>query len=107
LKRKGYLTQDDRGHGHAGYWRIRFRIGERVRTVYLGRDANLVEHVRIELSALQEEQRQTRQLTKVASESKKILRTAKKKLKPLIGSLGFHFHGSAMRKNRQEKRIES
>jgi hypothetical protein len=105
MKRKGYLTQDDRGHGHAGYWRLRFRIGEKVRTVYLGRDADLIERTRTELTALQQELREARRIAKVAAEAKKTLRAAKRKLVPAVGALGFHFHGSSIRKTRSDEHV--
>ncbi len=103
LRSQGYLTQDDRGHGHAGYWRLRFRVGDKVRTIYLGRDGNLVECAQTELAALQREVRETRRITEVTWETKMALRIAKKRLEPALGALGFHFHGSAIRKSRRDK----
>lgn len=104
LRRKGYLVQDDRGHGHAGYWRLRFRFNGQTRTLYLGRDAQLAEQVRVELAVLQGERRRNRQIAQLTSETKKVLRAAKQRLEPVLNELGFHFHGNAMRKTRGDKR---
>ena len=103
LRRKGYLTQDDRGHGHGGYWRLRFRTADGLRTVYLGRDQDLVDRTHTELMTLQQELHEARRIGKLAAEAKSILRTAKRKLVPAMGALGFHFHGSSIRKTRSDK----
>ena len=104
LSRKGYLAQDDRGHGHAGYWRLRFRFHGRTRTLYLGRDAQLVEQARGELAALQRDRRRTRRIAQVTKETKKILRAAKQRLEPVLKELGFRYHGDVIRKTRGDKR---
>lgn len=100
LRRKGYLEQDDRGQGHAGYWRIRFRVGDRARTVYVGRDVDLVERVRTELQDLQKGRRRSRQLATLASDVRKNLRAAKRQLEPVLKEMGHHYHGNAIRKTR-------
>ena len=105
LRRKGYVAQDDRGHGHDGYWRLRFRLGGRARTVYLGRDPQLVEAVRNELSLLQQQHHQERRIAKVTSEGKKVLRAAKRRLGPVLRQLGYRYHGDAMRKQRGDKNV--
>lgn len=100
LRNKGYLTQDDRGHGHAGYWRLRFRHDRRTRTVYLGRDAGLVARVQQELSLLQTPFRLRRQCTLASQEGSQLLRDVKKRLGPLLQEIGFHYHGDTLRKTR-------
>jgi hypothetical protein len=99
------LTKDERGHGHDGYWRLRFRFGGRARTIYLGRDAQFVAAVRRELNELQRERNQARRITQVASDAKKMLRAAKRRLEPVLQQLGVHYHGDVMRKNRGDKKV--
>jgi len=105
LRRKGYLTQDDRGRGHGGYWRLRFRFDGRARAVYLGRDEVLVEHIRRELKELQQEHQENRQIAKLTAQGNKALRAAKRRLEPVLQQLGFHYHGETMRKMRGDKKV--
>lgn len=106
LRRKGYLTQDDRGHGHGGYWRLRFRRDGRARAVYLGRDEALVEQVRRELDELQHEHQENRQIAKLTVQGNKALRAAKLRLEPVLQQLGFHYHGDVVRRKRGDKKVE-
>lgn len=99
------MTQDDRGHGHEGYWRLRFRLDGRARTVYLGRDAQLVAAVRQELNELQQERDQTRRIAHIAASAKKTLKDAKQRLEPVLQQLGFHYHGDVVRKKRGDKKV--
>jgi len=105
MRRKGYLTPDDRGHGHAGYWRLRFRLGGVARAVYLGRDISLIEQVRHELAELQQEHVRDRRVDRLVRHGNKLVRTTKRRLEPALKQLGFHYHGDALRKIRAAKSV--
>ena len=105
LRSKGYLTQDKRGRGQAGYWRLRFRYERRTRTVYLGRDERLVAQVRKELGALQNQLSLRRQCMHVTAEGSRQLRAVKVRLAPVLRQLGFHYHGDTIRKFRGDAKI--
>ena len=105
LRSKGYLTQDKRGRGLAGYWRLRFRFERRTRTVYLGRDERLVAQVRKELGALQNQLSLRRQCMHVTAEGSRQLRAVKVRLAPVLRQLGFHYHGDTIRKFRGDAKI--
>jgi hypothetical protein len=103
LREQGYLTQDDRGHGHAGYWRLRFRFDGRMRTIYLGRDVELLDRVREELGLLREPRRIRRQLVDVARQTRQALRAAKQRLAGPLRQIGMRFHGDCIRKCRRKQ----
>jgi hypothetical protein len=101
LQRSGYLTQDDRRG--TGYWRLRFRSGRKTRTVYLGRNEQLVAEVRRELARLQQERRLCQSLEKTAQQARHLLQDSKQRLKPVLRALGLHYHGEILRRFRQSR----
>jgi hypothetical protein len=105
LRSQGYLTQDNRGHGHDGYWRLRFRLEGHFRTVYLGRDVELLDRVRAELGMLRQRQRARRRLFQFEKQARQGLRAAKKRLIEPLQQLGMHYHGDAIRKRRSNQLV--
>jgi len=78
-----------------------------MRTVYLGNDERIVAECRRELTELQAPKQRNRQLAKSVQDGKRALRKAKAQLEPLLGELGFHYHGDRVRRIRNpQSRIE-
>ena len=106
MRKQGYLSQDDRGQGHSGYTRLRFRLSGHTRTVYLGRDEKLIDRIRLELSVLRQGQRLHHELVQLEKQARKTLCSAKKRLAEPLRMLGLHYHGDAVRKFRRSPLIE-
>lgn len=102
LARQGHLTSDRSRRDGDGYWRLRFRWAGRTRTVYVGRDRRRVAEVRAELDRLRERRRRDRRTMALAGEGRAVLRATKRRLEPIVGALGYRFHGSTIRKTRCE-----
>lgn len=68
--------------------------------MYLGRDALVVDQVRDELKELQAARDHERRIAEVATEGKAMLRSAKRRLQPVLKQLGYHYHGDIVRKIR-------
>lgn len=100
LRRQGYLEARPCGTAPPGYWRLRFRQEQTLRTVYLGNDISLVQHVEQELSRLQFVRRRQRELKRAVRSGRLALRSAKQHLAPVLFELGYHYHGDTLRKSR-------
>lgn len=101
LSRQGYIQRDIRLASGRGYWRLRFRIVRRTRTVYLGTNELFVEQVKRELDWLQSARRRKRKLARAVHSGKNVLRQAKARIVPALAELGFHYHGDSLRKRRR------
>lgn len=102
ISRQGYVQRDRRLGGNS-YWRLRFRFQQRMRTVYLGNDERIVAECRRELIELQAPKQRSRQLARSVRDGKRALRKAKARLEPLLGELGFHYHGDRIRRIRNPR----
>jgi hypothetical protein len=101
VRRNGYLQQDRRACQGGGYWRLRFRKGGRLRTVYLGREPRRVDPVKRELSLLQARRTARREQVREVRQGREVLRGAKARLAPILEQYGYHFHGDVIRKLRR------
>jgi hypothetical protein len=99
LAQRGALCAEDRGRGRV-YWQLRFRIGTKQHTRYIGNNEGFVAQVRRELTQLQVKARSRMQLRRLARESRRELRRTKRLLEPLLSSAGLIFHGRAIRRPR-------
>jgi hypothetical protein len=54
-----------------------------------------------ELARLQAGRRQDRRAADLVAEGRALLRSAKRRLEPLVAGRGYHFHGRAIRKSRR------
>jgi len=66
----------------------------------------LVDQVRDELKELHSERDQQRRISEVAEHGKEMLRTAKRRLEPILERLGLHYHGDLVRKIRGDKHVD-
>jgi hypothetical protein len=104
LRHQGYLTQHDPGHG-SGYWRLRFRLDGRLRAIYVGQDAELLDCVRKELRLLREGRHTLQRLVQFEKQARRVLRDAKKRLSEPLQQLGMYYHGDAIRKRRSKQAV--
>lgn len=102
LEHQGYLEQDSRLSGKVSYWRLRFRFGGRLRTVYIGGDDKIVTAVREDLLRLRRHKLQRRQLEGEVRSGRRKLREIKRLLAPALAALGLHYHGDALRRSRAQ-----
>lgn len=82
-------------------WRLRFRENGRLRTITVGRDPEFLAQVRQELAELQTPRRRRLDRRRFLRGEKQKLRDYKHRAANLIRSLGFHFHGTTMRRRRK------
>src|SRR5438477_13219185 len=101
LGQQGYLQRDHRGDSDSGYWRLRFRFDHRMRTVYLGRDEDVIKQVKAELQALQYQGRFRRRAEQLAKQGRRLLRDAKQRVSSVLHPRGIHYHGDAIRNMRR------
>lgn len=98
LARQGFVSCDRRGERR--YYKLRFRRNGRQIVRYLGseQDASIVQG---ELDRLQVRLRLERELRVKARMSIQAIRVAKDSLAPLLGEMGYEFHGHAIRRFRK------
>lgn len=92
-----------------GAFKLRFRSGGKQVVRYLGRGSEFVDRVRRELAELQGEVKERRQSRRLIGAALSQLRSAKRRLEPLLPLAGYRFHGRAIRlkaKNRDVGRVE-
>ena len=102
LRHQGCVVAERRGRGV--YYRLRFRCAGQQRSVYLGRDPELAGRLRCKLAELQAAHRRGRRLSQMERQLRHVLRISKQRLKPLLESQGYHFHGLVIRRKRPASR---
>lgn len=100
LRRQGYVTREPRGRS-SQVAKLRYRVNSAQRVKVLGSDERLIEQVVLELEALQVQRRRTLALRRACQEARVLMRSTKAKMAPLVGVVGMHFHGNAIRKSRK------
>lgn len=103
LAERGSLCQEDHG-GEKRYCRLRFRVGQRQQTRYVGSKQGFVAQVRRELMRLQAGGRSRRELRRLADKARRIARQKKRSLTPLLERAGLAFHGRAIRRRRVDRK---
>ena len=76
LARQGFVAAEWRG-GRGPYFKVRWRVGGRVRVRYLGRDPGRAARARAALEAMQWPLRAARLLARLLGEARRRLRDAK------------------------------
>ena len=102
LAEQGSLCAEVRGQGKT-YYRLRFRMGTKQYTRYVGNHEGFVDQVRRELMLLQAKTHSRRELRRLADEARRIVRNTKCLLEPLLPSAGRSFHGCAIRRRRMNR----
>jgi hypothetical protein len=100
VRTQGYLVADRSRAAAVTYWKLRFRFGGRLRSIYLGSDTVRLERVRAELVARQEAKESRRELARLERYGREKLRESKALLKPVLATAGCHYHGDVVRKRR-------
>lgn len=106
LAENGSLYGEDHGQGKT-YYRLRFRIGAKQHTRYVGNDQGFVDQVRRELMQLQAKRHSRREMRRLADEGRRTARDKKRLLDPLLASAGRGFHGRAIRQRRISRSVRS
>ena len=99
LRRRGAICSESRRG--ATYFKLRFRNDngqQRVR--YLGSDPEVAEGIRRELESLRQHRSQLANLRKLICHARAELRRTKMESQPALESVGFHYHGLAIRRIR-------
>ena len=99
---QGHLEMDTRRGGEQKIVRLRFRMGGRKRTIYVGCESTGIAKIASELAQLQAAHKQVRQLKQVTRRGRIALRAAKAKLVPLLPLVGLHYHGNVLRTARRK-----
>jgi hypothetical protein len=102
LAQQGFLSPEDRG-GKRPTYRLRFRSNGRQIVKYVGTDPAVVETIRREVTALQQAQREARELRQLVEEAHAVLRQTKRELQPTLEAAGMRFHGYAVRRARVKR----
>jgi hypothetical protein len=79
------------------YYRLRYRDGQSSRTIYLGRQSPLVDHVRQTLQTLQKPLQQRRALNQLHRQIRDTLRIDRRHVDVRLRSLGLHLKGFEVR----------
>jgi hypothetical protein len=101
LRHQGFVSREQRTPDQAPIHKLRYRIGGRQRTRYLGSDLELVTKIKKELTELQGAVNRSRKLQKLLRQARRGLRLAKFKVLPLLIAEGRYYHGFAIRCRRQ------
>jgi hypothetical protein len=102
LERQGFVQAEQRSPSSIVY-KLRFRSQGRQHVRYLGTDNALAERVREALKNLRRRRECESQLSQLAGQVGRRLRSAKGELAPLLHELGYHFHGQAIRRRRNRE----
>jgi len=101
LCRQGFLSREQRTPEQAPIYKLRYRMGGRQRTRYVGSNLVFVEQVRNELAVLQAAAKRAHKLQQLLRQARRALRRAKSKVAPLlVAESGYHYHGHAIRRKR-------
>jgi ABC-type cobalamin transport system ATPase subunit len=103
LSHQGYLHQDRRSSMRMPCWRLRFRHQDRIRTVYVGTNLELVGRLKRELHQLRAHSEQQRSLEATVRTAKRMLRKIKRELGPALATEDLYYHGDSIRKRRVPK----
>ena len=103
--RQGYLSRRP-GGGGGDYWRLRFRLEGRLRTVYVGSDVVLVAAVRRELAELRGRRTARRRRRALVAGTQRNYRAWKRRAGVLLAPFGLHFHWNTLRKVRSRPAVE-
>jgi hypothetical protein len=90
---------DRRLGGRTLYWKLRFRFGGRLRTIYVG-DAAKAARVQAELDEWQAARASRRERARWERAARATLRESKARLRPVLERIGFFFHGDGVRRRR-------
>ena len=82
--------------------KLRFRVGGKQHSRYVGKKPTFIALIERELAQLQSESRATKRLRRLEREAMDRLRRTKKQLEPLLSRAGRVFHGRAIRRQRHE-----
>jgi hypothetical protein len=102
LRRGGFVAREHR-RGRV-YYRLRFRVGQRQVTRYVGTDQELAAQVQRALEHWQRPRRLDLELGRLAREANRKLRRAKQQLRPKLRTCGLYFHGLSVRRKRADRR---
>ena len=102
LAEQGSLCAEARGQGRT-YYRLRFRMGTKQYTRYVGNQQGFVDQVRTELTLLQARTQSRRELHRLADEARRIANNTKVLMEPLLLGTGRVFHGRAIRRRRLDR----
>jgi hypothetical protein len=92
--------------GKAGaVYKLRFRMGGRQQSRYVGKSSGFVEQIRHELTQLQAARRSQGRRRRLIGDAKQCLRRTKRELEPLLPMAGCAFHGRMIRRRRPTKRV--
>lgn len=97
LSRQGFVQREVRSNGRE-YFKLRFRMCGRQRVYSLGTDGRIAEQAEREVATLQSGRRLELETSELAAQARRMLRTAKQDLSPLLTAAGWHFHGMAVRR---------
>ena len=103
LRRQGFVSREMRG----GRTRFRLRYRRRGRQVALdlGSQPWLAQNVARELAELQADCRRQRRHKRLIGAARRLLRTSKRVLAPVLGAAGYEFHGHEIRRTRRAKEV--
>ena len=85
-------------------YKLRFRLGGKQQSRYVGKSPRFVEQIRRELAQLQAERRSRKRTRRLVREAKQCLRRTQRQLEPLLSMSGRVFHGRAIRRQRQRSK---
>ena len=81
-------------------YKLRFRLGGRQQSRYVGKSPGFVKQIRRELAQLQAATRSHERLRRMIRETTQCIRKTKRQLEPLLPITGRVFHGRAIRRRR-------
>jgi hypothetical protein len=100
LAEHGSIYQEQ--HRGKARYKLRFRVpGGRQVVRYV--PALMVESVRIELDKLQSGRRAARELREATRRVRQTRRDGKRQLQPVLDGLGYHFHGTSIRRRHHKQ----
>jgi hypothetical protein len=101
LRTQGFVSAERRA-GKLNF-KLRYRHNGRQHVRGLGHDRRSAEAIKGELLVLQREVHAQRKFAQLARMARKLRKSSKTTLHALLEENGFHFHGQAIRKQRQPK----
>lgn len=99
LTDQGCVIAERRG-ASTSVFKLRFRLGGRQKTKYLGSDAAAAARIGQALAAWQAPRQRDRRLRCCAAKGRALLRDVKRRLEGSLQAAGFKFHGRAIRRPR-------
>jgi hypothetical protein len=98
LTHQGFVCREERGN--VAYFKLRFRRAHQQVVRYVG-DAAHAAAIQAELDRLQADRRLERELGRITSTARRMLRAGKRQLEPLLAKENLKFHGLALRRPRK------